>query len=894
MFIRVFVVALTVATLWWSSSSFGLGMGLGELNVNSNLASPLKASVTLRGMDGIDLDPEYFSIRIDSDSTPKIEYRLQRMDADTAVIDLYTREIISEPLFQFRIEVKWDSSAVARSYDVLVDPPAYEAIYRDDKTGVAGVAESPESGQASEQIDQPQQPPIVQSDVVPINVAATVTAVTEESANGDAVNAGGSVAIEPRREYGPTIDGNSIWRVARAVATDNRELTIYQWMYAIWNANPRAFTRDNMHRLNLGEVLSIPLEDEVAANTHRVALRVYSEQMGLMSTGLLASNTTTEDAPVENEQHNVPKQPVADEIVVQRAQQNVATEIIQVDENVLVAEQEFDDLTVNAMITGLEQSMSAIDEDAVVARANDPVVTTAHNAVFVASVAEVGAQQAPTVANSIDTSVIEISQVDEAAASTDLTTAGLFNADSLDAVTAGNQSSTNIVQQEVNADTSAIPFRTVDSEIGGWAVALLSRHEFIDQLPVIGAGGSLAIVGRAVQRADRFVATSPSWAALAFGAWVMLVMMMLRQEFLARRATARAAKLPIAKATASAVANVTALNQAAEQSADEAAANTASEERQESVNEEKNESASETPSKPSPPARPSSSNAPEIIAHANSILAQGDVEEAIKLMRLAVELQPHQPTLVMLLLELYFETRREAFFAELLDRSIPVFKTLKPSDLFRLRTMHAQLCPDSVFPLGQGEVTENNKPPGEDPYEWSPVSDPEPILDEQPLIDSVDEVKVSTSEVNAESSSELQHDDMLDIDEAATESGDQIDHSNRNDDLDAANFMATQVIFTDNGVPLREEATPSPGMVGESIDLDVTLKEADVYLAYGLYDNAEELLLNGMEADPERTDFLARLLDCYYATRNTVDFVSCAEVMLDMGDAGSEYWKRLK
>ena len=64
--IRVFLVALTVVALWWSSNSFGRGLGLGDLNVTSNLAAPLMASVTLRGLDGIDLDPENFSIRIDS------------------------------------------------------------------------------------------------------------------------------------------------------------------------------------------------------------------------------------------------------------------------------------------------------------------------------------------------------------------------------------------------------------------------------------------------------------------------------------------------------------------------------------------------------------------------------------------------------------------------------------------------------------------------------------------------------------------------------------------------------------------------------------------------------------------------------------------------------------
>ncbi len=120
MLIRTFGVAITIATLWWPSSSFGLG--LGEINVESTLASPLKATIPLRGMDKIDLAPDQFFIRLDGTSKPKIQYRLERTDTNTATIILYTRKAVTEPLFHFRIEVEWDEGIIARSYDVLVDP----------------------------------------------------------------------------------------------------------------------------------------------------------------------------------------------------------------------------------------------------------------------------------------------------------------------------------------------------------------------------------------------------------------------------------------------------------------------------------------------------------------------------------------------------------------------------------------------------------------------------------------------------------------------------------------------------------------------------------------------------------------------------------------------------
>ena len=903
-FIRVIVVAISVAALWWSSSSFGLGFGLGELRVSSSLASPLKASVTLRGMDGIDLDPEYFSIRIDSDSKAKIEYRLQRMDADTAVIDLYTRNAISEPLFQFRIEVKWDSSAVARSYDVLIDPPAYQEYFRTEENGLAGPGKIPELEQTSEQNNLPRPQPIALSDVVSSDQESAMAAVTETAVGESAGSAGGSVTIGSRHEYGPTIAGNSIWRVARAVATDNRELSIYQWMYAIWQANPHAFARDNMHRLNMDEVLSIPSWDEVETTTHSVAWRAYSNQMSMLQVSMPASGDTTFDAIVDTEQ-DITQQDIASET----AGQYVATEVAPTDENLISATQEFEALSVDgSLIAVLEEPASGIDEDSVVAHKNDSVVASPQEAVLVASGIEVETPQVVGTDARIETPTIADSALNETGTNERQSSEAPVILDSIDTVIAGNQLPANAIEDKLAADATSPG--NIDSEAEGWSAALSARQEFFAQLPVIGAEGTLAFVGRAVQSTDRFVATSPSWAALAFGAWITLILMMLRQELLARRTVARAAKLPAAKSAAkmaaAAVAEPVARKKPAVHSADKAKPISTSKERlkslsqarRKSASEKRHESATEAQLESSLLARSVTSNAPEIIAQANLILSQGDVEEAIKLMRLAVELQPHQSTLVMLLLELYHKTERAVFFAELLDSSRSVLESLEATDLFRLRAMHAQLCPDLAFAFGQDESTDFSEQQVEDSSESSSVSDPmfDPVLDRDSLslLNTADDVEGSTADVEPYLSHEMGDDDKLGLDEAAATAGDDFEYPHISDDFDDDDYIETQVIFTNNGVPLREEAMPMPGLVGENIDLDVTLKEADVYLAYGLYDNAEELLLKGMEVDPERADFLARLLDAYFATRNIVDFVTCAEVMLDMGEAGSEYWEKVE
>jgi FimV-like protein len=822
--IRALAVAFTVAALWWSSNSFGLGLGLGELKIDSNLAAPFKASVILRGMSGIDLDPDQFSIRIDSDSKAKIEYRLLRMDSDSAIIELYTREAISDPLFQFRVEVKWDSSTIARSYDVLVDPPAYQEYFRsvDDNEIAESVATVPTSsiGQTDEnpadsQNAQQVQPAIALSDDSAPEAAAN-NAVMEEQVEASVAVDVNSLSSQQRREYGPTIGGNSIWRVARAVATDNPDLTIYQWMYAIWNNNPDAFTDNNMHRLKMGEVLGIPFDGQVAATSHSSAWRAYSEQQAVLQAASPvksnAENVTTVDAV-----QDVPAVAEVQEVDAQQSSNSGEAVVNEFSPNAMPESET--PTAEGSIIALLEESASTTDEAAM-------------------SVDSISVDEPPAIDSngiSISAGVDSTNEVGGVTATrVDLNEDPIL-VESLDAGMTGNSLLTVVPEDKTAVD--AAPVAAKVEEMPEWSRALQERYDHINQLPVIGTDGALSFLGRSVQAADRFIATRPSWATLAFGIWFTLVLIMLRQEILSRRKTAVAASAAV-------------LHEALEVEALEAD-ETAKPERTDQDSARVAGEVEQPVAMPIAPAAPS--NAPAIIAQADTILARGDTEEAIKLMRLAVELQPGQPTLVMYLLELYHRTRSTELFAELIDRSSYVLEALDSRDQTRLEVMHAQLCPDDAFPFGRSEPVANHEVPEED---------------------------------NGDTESESMSGRVAEI--GAPSDLDAID------DNENEGFLDTQVIFTNIGVPLREHATPMPGMVGEILDQDVTLNEADVYLAYGLYENAEELLLKGIEADPGRVDFLARLLDTYYATRNVVDFVACAEVMLDMGEAGAEYWERVE
>jgi len=102
-------------------------------------------------------------------------------------------------------------------------------------------------------------------------------------------------------------------------------------------------------------------------------------------------------------------------------------------------------------------------------------------------------------------------------------------------------------------------------------------------------------------------------------------------------------------------------------------------------------------------------------------------------------------------------------------------------------------------------------------------------------------------------------------------------------------FGATAIV---SATDMPEPEAPAPAAA--TADQDDVLNEVDVYLAYGLYDNAEELLSSNLTENPERVDYRSKLLDTYFATKNVDSFVKEAEKLKSMGDAASGYWDRVQ
>jgi pilus assembly protein FimV len=84
-----------------------------------------------------------------------------------------------------------------------------------------------------------------------------------------------------------------------------------------------------------------------------------------------------------------------------------------------------------------------------------------------------------------------------------------------------------------------------------------------------------------------------------------------------------------------------------------------------------------------------------------------------------------------------------------------------------------------------------------------------------------------------------------------------------------------------------------PAEVSSLEESDDVLAEADVYLAYGIYQQAEELLSSAIEQNPERDDYRMKLLETHFAGKNSGAFASLAAEVQQRKAGDKSYWDRV-
>ena len=229
------------------SPAVALGLGLGEIRLNSALNEPLSAEIDLVAATPEELgtleanlaSSELFA-RYGLDRPGflgSIEFTVGRGQDGRSVLLVRSREAISEPFVSFLIDVSWPRGRLLREYTVLLDPPA-----------MLSAAESPAAAPVAAPVTAPAAPVRAAQ---PAPAAAPQPAPVAQAAS--AMADGSTYQVER---------GDTLYGIAGRVAGGDRD-AIQRTMIAIFRANPEAFS-GNINVLRAGAILRVPSSEEVS------------------------------------------------------------------------------------------------------------------------------------------------------------------------------------------------------------------------------------------------------------------------------------------------------------------------------------------------------------------------------------------------------------------------------------------------------------------------------------------------------------------------------------------------------------------------------------------------------------------------------------------------------
>lgn len=231
-------------------------LGIGEIKLHSALNQNLDAEIALLISENENAaevkvrlaPPEKF----DEAGVPwsyflsKIKFESVTRHDGSTIIKLSSKEALREPFLDFLLEVTWDKGNLYREFTVLVDPPA---AYNQPIIPIV------------EKVEQPV------DEVVETEEGQIVEAVKEIVVVNELVDS----------EYGPTTKTDSLWTIAER-SNKYDDVSIEQMMMAIYDANPKAFYKDNVNALMAGKTLSIPEKEIIVKLSQKQALAAFKQQ----------------------------------------------------------------------------------------------------------------------------------------------------------------------------------------------------------------------------------------------------------------------------------------------------------------------------------------------------------------------------------------------------------------------------------------------------------------------------------------------------------------------------------------------------------------------------------------------------------------------------------------
>jgi pilus assembly protein FimV len=318
------VLPLAMALAFIANDAHALG--LGTLEVKSQLNQPLVAEIPLIGVGPGELDalsvrlapPEAFDrvgLPRPAGATANLQFSVGRNARGEPVVRVTTSNRVDDPFVAFLLEADWGRGSVVREFTALVDPPHIAAAVvtpmAAPTVAAAPTTPAPEPEPAAEMppLSVPA-PPVAEAEPAPVAeplppepVAPPAPAPVAATPPAPPPQPEPTTPPPPAPEPEPVVaeappppapspvpaaipsatpgnhevaEGETLWRIA---SSNQQGASVAQMMLAIQRANPDAFLRDNINLLRKGAVLRIPTADEARSLASVEAEDRVREQM---------------------------------------------------------------------------------------------------------------------------------------------------------------------------------------------------------------------------------------------------------------------------------------------------------------------------------------------------------------------------------------------------------------------------------------------------------------------------------------------------------------------------------------------------------------------------------------------------------------------------------------
>ena len=241
-----------------------MGLGLGSLQVDSNLDEALKGKIPLmlsedEISDNIKVslanEKDYRRVGLDKSYVPSnIKVSLVENEGEK-FIKIYSKGPVSEPIVSLLLVVDWSNGHLLREFTLLLDPPLFNQNLSTDNYS------------EPVQTQKYQTPTKIEKPVYEDNSSSQVDYSNTVSDSSSSYSGSQQVTVEA---------GDTLWKIANS----NRGGygSTQQVMVAIFNNNPSAFQNNDMNFLKKGAVLTLPDEDQISSISNSQAISEVSAQ----------------------------------------------------------------------------------------------------------------------------------------------------------------------------------------------------------------------------------------------------------------------------------------------------------------------------------------------------------------------------------------------------------------------------------------------------------------------------------------------------------------------------------------------------------------------------------------------------------------------------------------